>query len=1093
MHKKKLFILMFYLLFLILVLGFFNIPQDITLNIVYQEEKARGEDYAQIFWDLGEGFNSEQSYAFSINDNITSLVLKSELYRKITGIRIDPTALPQNITIESVEIYRNDINVYELSGAQLEFLIESTYDISNYYVEDEKLIFEITGTDPQIYLNTTAKNLLNKAFVNIFYKAAISALGTILLIFYFLKNYIILYLTRINNQLTIMSNSLIKTRYGYLGVFIVCISFAILIVFWDYITFEKFFLFNDVIGSDSFCQTYPNLIELADSIEAKRTTSYWDFKTALGKVAAPVKLNINTWICYFGREAVPYLVGISYTLKILFSGLFFYVFLRTAQHSKYTSTILSIYYAFCGHMIVRGGWVAYPNEVLLVAIWLFAFERFHMLKEKRWLPIATLLFVYNLGAGYYFVFYSFIFIGYAALRYFTEKRICKKDITAYFLNYSLLLITGVVVFIPSLFSSFATATNSTRFKKNLSNTTDALFEGLFSVKEWLSSAYFRTIGMDIVGIDTDTYSGYRNFLEDPLFYCGILAILVSPIIFKYAIRKKKIGYSIVSIFIFIYILMPKIRIMINGFSKDTFKLSSFWIVIFILLLAAQALDMIFENKYKVNNKILPILFCVNVTIGVTIYLFVNKNINLQHLFISYCFMGLYTLIVNYYLKNDNWNASLKTIMLICVLVEVIFISYDSVNSRVAIDKEDLHRKVFYNDYTIDSLAFLENYDNDFYRIDKQYLSVFLCDALYQRYNGTQTYIGGTGYSADVAYFYRLFGLPHVDENWLWGTSTSSQINTLLGVKYILSKSDNIANYGYKYLNKLGDVYLYQNMYSLPIGIIYYNYIEEEEFLKVQGNINRQNLILKACILNSTNGFSVNIDNTDFSSITNNFPTLEIIQQDSEYMLPRTNTNNETIVLDIRATNLASGSATIGKIYYTDKSGHKNFYNIAFNKGSELYRYCLSADQIESINLEYDKSIITIDEIKARIVPDSIVYDQYIENSNSLKSRAPNIKQTAENSFEGKVNLEQDGFLVFSIPFDAGWTCYLDGEIQEIKKANIAFMGIEVQKGEHDIVLEFKGNDTNNIVSLIIVIYLVCLIAIYLKKKDIFKFAEIDEQ
>lgn len=46
--------------------------------------------------------------------------------------------------------------------------------------------------------------------------------------------------------------------------------------------------------------------------------------------------------------------------------------------------------------------------------------------------------------------------------------------------------------------------------------------------------------------------------------------------------------------------------------------------------------------------------------------------------------------------------------------------------------------------------------------------------------------------------------------------------------------------------------------------------------------------------------------------------------------------------------------------------------------------------------------------------------------------------------------------MFAIPFEKGWSIYVDGEKQEIFKANLGFQGIEVKEGTHQVELKYQA-------------------------------------
>lgn len=61
----------------------------------------------------------------------------------------------------------------------------------------------------------------------------------------------------------------------------------------------------------------------------------------------------------------------------------------------------------------------------------------------------------------------------------------------------------------------------------------------------------------------------------------------------------------------------------------------------------------------------------------------------------------------------------------------------------------------------------------------------------------------------------------------------------------------------------------------------------------------------------------------------------------------------------------------------------------------------------------------------------------------------------ESEISGWVTSEKNGYAVFKIPYENGWKIYLDGEEQEIEKADLGFLGIKVPAGSHRLQLEFS--------------------------------------
>lgn len=51
-----------------------------------------------------------------------------------------------------------------------------------------------------------------------------------------------------------------------------------------------------------------------------------------------------------------------------------------------------------------------------------------------------------------------------------------------------------------------------------------------------------------------------------------------------------------------------------------------------------------------------------------------------------------------------------------------------------------------------------------------------------------------------------------------------------------------------------------------------------------------------------------------------------------------------------------------------------------------------------------------------------------------------------NRITGEIEVSSDKFLVFSIPYSAGFTAYVDGKETKLVQANSMYMGVELKKG-----------------------------------------------
>ena len=60
-----------------------------------------------------------------------------------------------------------------------------------------------------------------------------------------------------------------------------------------------------------------------------------------------------------------------------------------------------------------------------------------------------------------------------------------------------------------------------------------------------------------------------------------------------------------------------------------------------------------------------------------------------------------------------------------------------------------------------------------------------------------------------------------------------------------------------------------------------------------------------------------------------------------------------------------------------------------------------------------------------------------------------------NTLKTFVDLEEDGYVLITVPYSDGWTATVDGKDTEILRADRAFMALKLEKGKHDIVLKYQ--------------------------------------
>lgn len=848
------------------------------------------------------------------------------------------------------------------------------------------------------------------------------------------------------------------------------ISVCVTILYFRYLSGEIYYIFTD-IGSDSYYQTYPYLVNTARRISNGLWKEIFNFTEGLGNANSPIVLGLNNWITLFGEKNVAYLMGVSQWLKVILTGIFAYQFSRIYGNSYKLSIPAAFGYACNAFVMIRGSWTGYPDLALLLIVWLTAYEYYRRGKKEYFLPIATVVFFYSLDT-YDCVLWGAALFAYIVFREFSEqqyskifiKRLCKVQIQYCF--FALLGMADMII------NNLTKTLQSHRFSTNTEDFISLIKNNfLIETKEFFI-LFLRTIGMTICGVSD--YLGSTNFLEDPAFYCSILFFLLIPLaIFHMQGRKRRFyifAYGVAGS----YILLRPLRYILNGFAGFTYKLSSLWIIAVIFLTVLSFFRYCFSEGMEFRKKSFVVF---NVTIAATILvMFISLESGYVARFKSWVFslvcIVVYGIIVNLMLVNKISRKIAGGVLCICVVVEVLVTSWDCVNGRGVISRMDAEEGMLYNNITKDAVDDLQKEDPGWYRIEKKYGTVFLCDSLAQGYNGTMSYVGGTGIGSGILDYYFDLQLPHNGDHYLYGSGGDLYTGALLGVKYYITKSGQVPFlYGLKYLKTIGDVDIYENTLALPLAYAYDKTVSYDDFQQLS-TMDKRKIMLSECIVDDLNN-SLNRKSFNFNEKYKIYE-YEPVQKDGKYYpdIP------ESHVLLIK---LKTNSNELWNLYCESEGQavYSECYSFEAGKESTIELYARGVDTIWFSNNDL------ISEVKFYSQDADTYYADIKEAIDKLNGKALQVENFSELHIEGQIECDQEMMLATSIPYDEKWHVYVDGEQVDIMKVNIGFIGAKLSSGRHKVDIRYESNSWiyDNKFKCTGIVIAIFIMLIQLKKKS----------
>jgi hypothetical protein len=649
--------------------------------------------------------------------------------------------------------------------------------------------------------------------------------------------------------------SMRKMNWALLGL-ISAIIVASFLVFKDFLLGQKVYLFRD-IGSDSINIYFPWLVHLAGYLH-ESGLPLWTFSQGLGQNMFPFWLSdfFSVFLAFFvNKSLLPFGLVWMEVLKILLCGVMFYFYLRELKLEVFSAGLCAFLYAFCGYIILGGCWTMFSVEALYAATILYGFECW--LNRGSWLWYVFGLAFMSMLQPFFLFMYTIFLVLYIPLRYAEVRPGLWKRFPVFLLKTFGFSVLGVALSSWQLLPDVLQYLESPRVGGEAGLAAGLRSTPVFAVADDLLrfSTTFRAFGSDMLGTGSK-FTGWSNYLESPLFYCGILCLVIfTQMLPSRQNTRQKLAYGLFTTLWVIPLFLPFFRYGFWAFSGNYFRTFSLFITIIILMYSARSLNHIVTTG-RINKVVLGLTAAVLLWL---LYFPFDQFRGCVDPFLRNCAAGLvcvYALLLLAIAAKGRLKMIAQTMMALICFAELVCFSYRTVNNRRVVTSQDLVAKAGYNDYTEDAVKFLKGMDNGFYRINKDYSSglamhTSINDAKVQGYFGTSSYASFN----QINYIRFLGGMNVINERdesetrWAPGTANRMVLFSLVGGKYFLSKRSDIypANDGFNYIRTVGDVHIYRNRYAMPLGFTYDRVLDERQFIPL-APIQKDLFLLKGCVV-----------------------------------------------------------------------------------------------------------------------------------------------------------------------------------------------------------------------------------------------------
>ncbi len=522
---------------------------------------------------------------------------------------------------------------------------------------------------------------------------------------------------------------------------------------------------------------------------------------------------------------------------------------------------------------------------------------------------------------------------------------------------------------------------------------------------------------------------------------GLTAIMWLAIIYHLIFSPKE--YKILTIFLLILILFPIFNIILNGGLYTNGKCFIPFLPLFTLLIA-NLIESLEQKKIK-----WPIYFLITI-LGL---LFIKTE---PKYFFCLILEIVITFLCLYFFYRKKKYLILSPILIIAFMICLFTNQTDNLVSIKEYHKIETLNKYDYENIISPNSAyrFIDNL-NPSYSIN---------------YSKAKSDYRTTSYSSTTNpyytnAFYNIFNNNNIYRNKFMLNQTNNLFfHRFMGIKYLLA--DKEVPYGYQLVKTYPQANLYETNNIYPLGFASSNILNKEEYQNLSFNEQLEafnnNIIINQKSHNANlNTLSQKIK-LDYKIIEQKNITLK--KQNDHYiikslkngqLLLSLNTPLKDNILIIRfkmnkIPDCSKGdtSITINNITNKLTCQQWKYYN-----DNKTFDYVISnTNEIKDLNIKFSQGDYDLSHIEVYQTPNSF----FTINQDQISPLNIHNTYSKNKILSGEINVKEDGYFIFTIPFDKGFEILIDNKKVPYELVNEAFIGFKIKKGYHKVDLKYHA-------------------------------------
>lgn len=869
-----------------------------------------------------------------------------------------------------------------------------------------------------------------------------------------------------------------KNRYVFLTTVLATACIAVIYVIFSVFPFGSI----TVMRMDLYHQYGPLFAELYDRIVEHKSLLYsWitgGGSSFLGNYLNYLSSPLSFLIFLFDKEDISYAITFIVAFKCILSATSFSYYLKKSfNKDNYFLSAFGILYAFSAYFLAYYWNVMWLDAMIMLPLIALGIEKIFKTGDIKLYTVSlVILFFANYYMGYmcciFAVLYFFVcFINtYSNDGKLNENAVYEKKYSTKALMNNVFINRGVKFAFASIIAALICAITLVpvfMILKNSSATSGTFpqtFKSYFDLLDLITSHFAL--------LETTIRSSGDNVL--PNIYTGILTFILLPLfLVNNKIKLKEKATYVVLIIFFVFCFNNNCAEYIWHAFHFPNDLPYRYSYMYSFIIAVMGYKTILNFKgIKVKDIAYTGLAIISFVIVCQKFL-TNKMTN-STIYATIIFVALWCGFL-FLLKNKN--AQKKTVS----FVLVTFILCETIISSIVglpLNQDNKNYKENYKTYT-DAINYIDNKDSGFYRTELCYLNTRM-DPAYYGYNGISVF-SSMAYES-YSQLQSSLGMQSNKVNSYTYNTQTPVYNMMFNIKYLiqtdvsLAPSSNLYKKIYTTSDKKSNVY--ESKYNLPIAYCVNSKIDD--WVTDEGNpFEIQSDFVKLATGYSNVFKPVEYNSTDFDAVSGDDVTengtywLEKSDSSSNYgteTVSLSPTIDGNLYLYVKSSDLKTITVNSEKVSDITQSMEDAYIlDLGYhNKGDEVL-VSLDASKMESESTSFDFYCYTAD--------DTVVKNMY----NSLAGNSLNVESYSDTTIKGTVKAKENCYLYSSIPYDDGWSVYVDGKKAETFEIGGTLLAIELTPGQHKI--EYKYFPVGFLYGIIIsavTVFGLCVFYIYNK-------------